>query len=247
MQSDRGNVSESASMGDNGGLKDEFEANGFIFLKNAIPYDCIQRLHDAALMHAEYIFEIMRANGHQNHSNPSMNVGVKNGFREIVLRCPGRYEMSIQNRHWNAVPEHIPSSSIDHLHPTYDFSSLPSEHYEQNLNRLSILGKQIQENLLQTGSGKRLIQVAKDILRHDEEGDDDIYTCNISVVIAEPGAAEQKWHADGGHLCIWKHLPCHCLNIFLPLVDITEELGPTELRPGESSVQRMLLAKILSQ
>jgi ectoine hydroxylase-related dioxygenase (phytanoyl-CoA dioxygenase family) len=69
-----------------------------------------------------------------------------------------------------------------------------------------------------------------------------IYTCNISVVIAEPGAAEQKWHADGGHLSIWKHLPCHCLNIFLPLVDITEELGPTELRSGESSVQRMRLA-----
>jgi len=239
MHSELGNGSENEVLGDNRGLRDEFEANGFIILKNAIPSDCIQKLHGAALIHAEYIFELMSANGHQRHNNSSMDVGVKNGFREIVLRCPGRYEMSIQNRHWNAVPEQIAPSSTD---PLYNACDSPPEHHDQKLINLSILGKRIQENLLQTGPGKRLIQVAKDILRREEEGDDDIYTCNISVVVAEPGAAEQKWHADGGHLSVWKHLPCHCLNIFLPLVDITEELGPTELRPGESSVQRMRLA-----
>jgi hypothetical protein len=169
MQSELGNGSENELLGDNRGLRDEFEANGFIILKNAISSDCIQKLHGAALIHAEYIFELMRANGHQGHNDSSMNVGVKNGFREIVLRCPGRYEMSIQNRHWNSMPEQIAPSPID---PLYNAGDIPPEHHEQKLIKLSILGKQIQENLLQSGPGKRLIQVAKGILRREEEGDD---------------------------------------------------------------------------
>ncbi|EKX45508.1 hypothetical protein GUITHDRAFT_71319, partial [Guillardia theta CCMP2712] len=38
-----------------------------------------------------------------------------------------------------------------------------------------------------------------------------------------PGCSEQAWHADGEHLFASKDhplLPLHCLNVFVPLVDI---------------------------
>ena len=41
------------------------------------------------------------------------------------------------------------------------------------------------------------------------------------VLMALPGAATQGWHADGGHLSPTEHLPCHCLNVFVPLVDVS--------------------------
>ena len=58
------------------------------------------------------------------------------------------------------------------------------------------------------------------------------------AVISEPGAADQQPHMDGGHLYQTTHgyeqaqNPCHCLNVFVPLVDVTAELGPTEFWPG---------------
>eukprot|EP01006_Ploeotia_vitrea_P019811 TRINITY_DN52057_c0_g1_i1.p1 TRINITY_DN52057_c0_g1~~TRINITY_DN52057_c0_g1_i1.p1 ORF type:complete len:307 (-),score=14.48 TRINITY_DN52057_c0_g1_i1:483-1403(-) len=55
-------------------------------------------------------------------------------------------------------------------------------------------------------------------------------------VIGTPGCETQDWHKDGKHL--WPiavtndaPLPPHCLNVFVPLVDITEENGPTEFQP----------------
>ncbi|OEU06859.1 hypothetical protein FRACYDRAFT_252718 [Fragilariopsis cylindrus CCMP1102] len=52
----------------------------------------------------------------------------------------------------------------------------------------------------------------------------------------------QKWHADGGHLFSQAQqdqllppgftLPPHCINVFYPLVDLTQENGPTEFRIG---------------
>lgn len=29
-----------------------------------------------------------------------------------------------------------------------------------------------------------------------------------------------------------QYLSCHCLNVFIPLVDINEQNGPTEFKPG---------------
>jgi hypothetical protein len=54
------------------------------------------------------------------------------------------------------------------------------------------------------------------------------------VLMARPGAAEQPWHADGEHLFpgFPVHLPTHCLNVFVPLVDLTVDNGATELCPG---------------
>jgi ectoine hydroxylase-related dioxygenase (phytanoyl-CoA dioxygenase family) len=69
----------------------------------------------------------------------------------------------------------------------------------------------------------------------------------------QPGSAEQLWHVDGEHLysdtdpaqsmaVTWganttacrraDNLPAHCLNVFVPLVDITADNGATEFLLG---------------
>jgi ectoine hydroxylase-related dioxygenase (phytanoyl-CoA dioxygenase family) len=65
---------------------------------------------------------------------------------------------------------------------------------------------------------------------------------NRSLVISMPGSQDQAWHSDGPHLSVNKYLKCHCLNVFVPLVDVTELNGPTEIRP-ESQVYTRDLTK----
>jgi ectoine hydroxylase-related dioxygenase (phytanoyl-CoA dioxygenase family) len=77
----------------------------------------------------------------------------------------------------------------------------------------------------------------------------DVKIINISIIISTPGSTDQKWHADGGHVDIEQHLPCHCCNIFIPLTAITKENGPTKFRPRSHYYTRqltplMLLAKV---
>jgi hypothetical protein len=47
-----------------------------------------------------------------------------------------------------------------------------------------------------------------------------------------PAAKDQEWHMDGGHLFSYTHVACHCLNVFIPLCDVTPEMGPTQFLPG---------------
>eukprot|EP01045_Picozoa_sp_COSAG04_P020503 COSAG04_NODE_2104_length_4778_cov_3.530883_7_plen_268_part_01 len=42
----------------------------------------------------------------------------------------------------------------------------------------------------------------------------------------------QKWHADGGHIFEHAHQPPHCINVFVPLDDLTDANGPTEFVAG---------------
>lgn len=82
-------------------------------------------------------------------------------------------------------------------------------------------------DLSQNGSW---IAVVKEILGED------VALLFCGVVLARGGSAgsiEQAWHQDGCHLFPEStHLPCHCLNVFLPLVDISQDNGPTEFVLG---------------
>jgi hypothetical protein len=71
---------------------------------------------------------------------------------------------------------------------------------------------------------------------------------NRSCVISLPEASCQSWHSDGPHISVLEYLPCHCLNLFIPLVDVDRTNGPTEFRPGSHKytnnlAKSMLLAK----
>lgn len=54
---------------------------------------------------------------------------------------------------------------------------------------------------------------------------------SASCVLSLPGSPGQQWHSDGDHMSDLHHLPTHCLNVFIPLCDLTPALGPTEFVP----------------
>ena len=64
----------------------------------------------------------------------------------------------------------------------------------------------------------------------------------VGAVVARAGAREQPWHADGAHLFFERtaHLPPHCINVFIPLIDLTMEVGPTEFCPGSHRLTAQL-------
>lgn len=63
---------------------------------------------------------------------------------------------------------------------------------------------------------------------------------NRSLVISMPGSEDQTWHIDGPHMSLENDLPCHCLNLFIPLINVSLEHGPTEFRPGSQFYTRDL-------
>jgi hypothetical protein len=66
----------------------------------------------------------------------------------------------------------------------------------------------------------------------------------VGAVVALPGAQEQAWHTDSAHLFpeTGLMLPPHCLNVFVPLVDLHRESGPTELCLGSHVLTKSLKA-----
>ena len=59
------------------------------------------------------------------------------------------------------------------------------------------------------------------------------------LILSFPKSADQPWHQDGTALfdendgfSTDMHLPPYALNVFVPLEDITEEIGPTEFHIG---------------
>ena len=58
------------------------------------------------------------------------------------------------------------------------------------------------------------------------------------IVLSRPGDRDQNWHIDGVHRLVsggaddLEHVPADRIMVFLPLVDITEENGATEMVPG---------------
>jgi cysteine desulfurase family protein (TIGR01976 family) len=63
---------------------------------------------------------------------------------------------------------------------------------------------------------------------------DDYHQLFTGLLMTEPGASEQLWHADGSHLFPDSQIynPAHCVNVFVPLCDITTTNGPTEFCLG---------------
>ena len=59
---------------------------------------------------------------------------------------------------------------------------------------------------------------------------------NVSVVTALPGAPDQRFHRDypslfPGH-AVGASLPCYAVTVAIPLIDLDEDSGTTELFPG---------------
>ena len=58
-----------------------------------------------------------------------------------------------------------------------------------------------------------------------------VVACGCDAMDADD-EADQEWHMDGGHLDEERYLPCHCLTVFVPLVDLCADNGATEFSLG---------------
>ena len=147
----------------------------------------------------------------------TLQQGVLHGFREIVMRSPGRYELSLLHLDWN---------HHHHHGNDYDYDNILTN-TDQLDKKISLLVEPLKSLL------PRL--VGPDYTQYEE-----LKLCHLSLLIATPGSSDQSWHADGGHVNISKHLPCHCFNVFFPLQDTPKVLGPTEIRPASHFLTRNL-------
>jgi ectoine hydroxylase-related dioxygenase (phytanoyl-CoA dioxygenase family) len=193
--------------------EESFARDGFLVLRNVLAKHQLQEWQQFASMYFQQIFHDLHQHGHTQFASHcrttstsnakqqyAMGLGVKHGFREIVMRSPGRYELSLLH-------------SLD---------KAPSIEALQN----------------------QLFPCVPALLGAGQW--DDLSLCHLSLVVSTPGAAEQSWHADGGHVSMSEHLPCHVANIFIPLVHVTPALGPTEFRPGSHVYTRNLAPLLLA-
>mmetsp|Transcript_30071 Transcript_30071/g.89361 ORF Transcript_30071/g.89361 Transcript_30071/m.89361 type:complete len:951 (-) Transcript_30071:1405-4257(-) len=61
---------------------------------------------------------------------------------------------------------------------------------------------------------------------------DDALLVHKGAFLSLPGSDIQVYHQDGVHLTTKRQLPCHAINVFIPLVDLTRHNGPTEFCLG---------------
>lgn len=54
----------------------------------------------------------------------------------------------------------------------------------------------------------------------------------LGCFLSLPGSETQKYHQDGVHLNNHVQKPCHAVNVFIPLVNLTLNNGPTEFCLG---------------
>lgn len=189
-----------------------FERDGYVVLEQFLSPSCLEDWFEFSDQIWKEIFQVLHSNNHTRFPSHcqfdeagdrvyALSKGIKNCFREIVMRSPGRYEISL-------------------LHP------FTSRHPPLEM----ILEK--------------LATILPPFFHMDRWND--LQICNISLIVSTPGSTEQAWHADGGHVSVTEHLPCHCLNVFLPLTQVTEENGPTEFRPGSQMHTRNLVPMMLA-
>ena len=191
-------------------VRDYFDKEGFVLLRNffndpnkkllkkwkAASDDLFQSifqdLYDRGLTsfpdHAR-IVEVSEGKGRLEYA---LGEGRERGYKEIVMRNPGRYEIS-----------------------------------------LSRIGSQVTVDPLL----EQLKGVIPPLLGQ-ELGNLTGVNLHVSSIVATSHAAEQTWHADGEHLDMQQHQRVHCLNVFVPLIDVTDRRGPTELYPGSHYMTR---------
>ncbi|CAB9531172.1 Phytanoyl-CoA dioxygenase (PhyH) [Seminavis robusta] len=195
--------------------KQLFARDGFLVLRNALSKDLLSEWQQFASDYFEQCFEELHQRGHTpfpchyNGETYALGLGVKHGFREIVMRSPGRYELSLLH-----CQEKAPS-------------------IRQFQSRLSVIPKLLSGDDVDTNNTTKSCW-------------DDLSLCHLSLVVSTPGASEQSWHADGGHVSTSQHLPCHVANLFIPLAPVSLDLGPTEFRPGSHVYTRNLAPLLLA-
>lgn len=215
-------------------IAEAFANDGFFVLRDSFDIELLAPFREFSNRYFDQCFRDLCDHGHipvpcyreeQNttdETNPpytyTLPQGAKHGFREIVMRSPGRYELSLLNLN-RKCRDDLAGSSNNNAHDLF-------HHYRLDEKLPQLIGPL-------TSLLPRL--VGPSCTRYE-----DLKLCHLSLLVATPGSSDQSWHADGGHTDVTKHLPCHCFNIFLPLQDTPHVLGPTEIRPSSHFLTRNL-------
>jgi len=72
---------------------------------------------------------------------------------------------------------------------------------------------------------------------------EDVALVHKGVFLSLPGSEMQVYHQDGPHLTTKYQKPCHAVNVFIPLVDLTRKNGPTEFCLGTHILDYEYFAK----
>lgn len=84
-----------------------------------------------------------------------------------------------------------------------------------------------------------LLPVIRDLLGGPTGGATLLYA---GLIFSFPHSSDQPWHMDGAALFPeereWLDLPPYALNVFIPLDDVTDDLGPTEFLPASHLASR---------
>ena len=249
---------------------EEFDRDGFVIISGLLGPELVEMLREECMLCFRGVFSFMRERGLVDFSEAyretphgddtsyeyPLGIGQKGGYREIVMRSPGRYEMAM-------LVDAPPPSLID------DASSSCGENLLGRKlelagadSTLEMLLKYIGRNEETNGSSsgfssdisnmrilRRLIEkiLPNDSTPASEEAETAVgfHLINFSLIVATPGCRDQTWHADGGHASLTRHERAHVFNVFVPLVDV-EKSGPTEVRPGTHYHTRNLAPMMLA-
>ncbi|KAL3777731.1 hypothetical protein HJC23_005364 [Cyclotella cryptica] len=218
-----------------------------------------------------------------------MGVGVKYGYRELVMRSPGRYELAllVDNDRGGGGGDVVvgggkrkkvlsrellfgedsssndaPTSSCATLELLFDWihEGIGSERRENHRQDDELQQQQQEQEHTQDepfaqdhAQIQNLLHLIHTIFSEPDtppnttnnKTKNEYTLLHYSLLLSTPGSQTQSWHADGGHIHLQSHAPCHCLNVFVPLVPLCPSLGPTELRPKSQYYTRDLTRMVL--
>ena len=249
-------------------LASSFHRDGYIVLRQLFsPSFTSQLLHECSItFHAvlRYLYDhgeidfaaaskVCVDGSDMLHQYP-FGQGLKSGYKELVMRSPGRYEMALlvndsRGKEKVLSPELLcdnDTTSQSFLGLLVEWIKNDTQHSYPDSNQSNDIehNEHIHDNYKQMQNLLNLIKaIFSDSCNNGTKSK--YHLVNLSLVISTPGSETQSWHADGGHISLNTHAQCHCFNVFIPLVDVPREMGPTELRPGSHYYTRDLTKMML--
>lgn len=175
------------------------------------------------------IFRVLHERGHISQPKHLMTQEYimgklrKPGYKEIVHRFPGRYELSLNEIVVKDGEKKQSSSSAVDAEIQSLYQDMPD--LEPIIEKLEPV----------------ILSILRQHPDYKEGPQGEKYNLLRSMLISAPGSQNQQFHFDTRHLHPDIHYPAHIINVFIPLVDIlTEELGPTEIMPASHWQTRLL-------
>lgn len=192
-----------------------FLSSGCCVIPNVLPSDYVRAAHTKVTKDRQWLLDVQLP-ACRNHAVATQNehlhaAVLRRDFRELVARDGQRQDVRFQLDRFPFVSPGLVYNPI--VYPLVQALLGVDHSIDCNDN---VQQQQQQQGINLLYAGVMWAMPVND--SNDEDKQDD---CD-----------HQKWHADGGHLFPHVQLPPHCINVFYPLVDLTEENGPTQVKPG---------------